>query len=243
MAVLRASGFSKISESSILFTHPAPKSSPYRNEGKVLDIESLTLAPVTNSKNIDGPIVSLAPRTGYMWLGITTASVGADVELGEAQDLKQVLDEKVREKHEYDNPPPTLTHVPANAYVDVIGVYEAKSGDDRRVMVHSAGTVRVTVTPSSSPLVLVLTNYEPVHWLIENPTGRKISAVFLSGYYESSVRGAGDAQVLRIGSDYAYKLDSPGYRALKNNVARYVSNPVHSFQGSYSSQNFTVTAF
>ena len=268
LAVLRASGFSKVSESRFFFTHPASKP-PYRNEGKVLDIGSLTLAPVTNYKDIDGQIVSLAPRIGYAWLGITTASVGADVELGEAQELQQVLDEKVREKHERDNPPPMQRHVPANAQVNVdaktrekqehddppmlkhvpakaqvnvIGVYEAKS-DGRRSMTRSAGTVRVTVTPSSTPLVLVLTNYEPVHWLIENPAGRKISAVLLSGYHESSVRGAGHAQVLRIGSNYAYKLDSPGYRAVKKNVARYMSNPVHSFQGSYSGQNFTVTAF
>ncbi|MDR2548820.1 MAG: PQQ-like beta-propeller repeat protein [Desulfobulbus sp.] len=265
LAVLRAKGFSKISESKIFFTHPA-SASPYRSEGKVLDIESSTLAPVTDYKSDAGQLISLAPRTGYMWRNMNTASVGADVELGEAQDLQQVLSKKVREKYERDvelgeaqdlqqvlgkkvrekferaDPPPMLTNVPADAQVAVIGVYEAKSGD-RPAMAHSAGTVRITVTSSSTPLVLVLASYEPVHWLIENTAGRKISAVLLSGYYESSVYGAGDTQILRIGSNYSYRIDSQEYQELKKSVARYVSNPVRSFQGSYSGQHFTVTAF
>jgi hypothetical protein len=70
-----------------------------------------------------------------------------------------------------------------------------------------------------------------------------VSAVLLSGYHESSVFGADDAQVLRIGSNHAYKIDSPDYMTLKKNVARYVGNPVRTFQGAYSAQSFTVTAF
>jgi hypothetical protein len=88
-------------------------------------------------------------------------------------------------------------------------------------------------------VVLALSSYEPVTWVI-NSNKRKISAILLSGYYESSVVGHGNTQVLKIGGKYAYKIDSPEYLHLKQDIARYVSNPVQSFQGRYTAREFMV---
>ena len=253
LGALRGSGFAKISESKIFFSAPEPGSA-YKGTGKVMDIEASTVAPATNYEHNDGLIISLAPRTGYMRRGNSATSVGADVPTGEAQDLQQVISaanlevqlaklKQAQEQQARDYPQPMLTSIPANAQVDVLGVYESKTGVHGVGKPRSAGVVHVTLTPSSTPLVLVLSSYEPVRWVLDNPGRRKVSAVLLSGYHESSVFGADEAQVLRIGSSHAYKIDSPEYMTLKMNVARYVGNPVRTFQGAYSAQSFTVTAF
>lgn len=135
---------------------------------------------------------------------------------------------------------PLLTDVPANAKVSFIGVYEAAvttpttAGGGSRI-----GGIRVNVTPGSTPLVLVLTSYEPVRWTI-NASNRKISAILLSGNAQSSVISPDNTQVLKIGPAYAYKMDGPEYARVKQDVARYVSNPVQAFQGGYKGQDFSV---
>ncbi|MRD46628.1 PQQ-binding-like beta-propeller repeat protein [Caenimonas koreensis DSM 17982] len=130
---------------------------------------------------------------------------------------------------------PILAGVPANAKVAFVGVYEAVNtpGGGR------AGNVRVNIAPGSEPLVLVLSNYEPVTWTI-NTGGRKIAAVLLSSYNPATVVGAEPAQVMRIGSNHAYKLDSEDYAKVQRDVTRYVGKPVSSFQGGYRGQEFTV---
>jgi hypothetical protein len=137
-------------------------------------------------------------------------------------------------------PQPLLTDVPSNAQVAIVGVYEARTNPPRAAGSHTPGGIRVSVAPGSAPLVLVLTSYEPVRWHVQNTNGRKIAAILLSGYHESSVVGLDNAKVLKIGSNYAYKLDSPEYERLKKDVARYVASPVKSFQGGYEGQEFTV---
>ncbi len=134
---------------------------------------------------------------------------------------------------------PLLTDVPSNARVSVVGVYEGTSSSNKRNMAHAPGSVRINVQPGSTPLVLVLASYEPVHWLI-NANGRKISKIFTSGYYDSTVIGADNAPVIKIGSKYAYKLDSSEYTQLKQDIARYIENPVQLFQGSYTGREFSV---
>jgi hypothetical protein len=92
------------------------------------------------------------------------------------------------------------------------------------------------------PLVLALSSYEAVEWDIRN-NGRPIAAVLLSGYHESKVLpGNGQVKTVMIGQQYAYKIDSPEYPALKAIMARYVPNPVHLFQGRYSASEFNVPA-
>jgi hypothetical protein len=133
---------------------------------------------------------------------------------------------------------PMLTDVPANAKVSIIGVYEAAVTTSARGG-NRIGGVRVNVMPGNTPLVLVLTSYEPVRWTI-NSGNRKISAILLSGNAESSVGNPGHTQVIKIGSAYAYEMNSAGYLRIKQELARYVSNPVQVFQGGYKGQDFSV---
>ncbi|MDM0109694.1 WD40 repeat domain-containing protein [Variovorax sp. J22R24] len=251
MGPLRAGNYAQISDTALLYTTPKPGAS-YQGEGRVLDVERMTVAPVLNYEHNLGSILPLSPRVGFMRRG-NFVSVGSKVEVGESTDLQQAIAaanlevqlaklQQAQTRQEGPGPAAMLTHVPPNAQVDAIGVYESKAGVHGAGAGRTAGPVRVTVMPSSTPLVLVLASYEPVRWMIENPGNRKISAVLVSGYHDSTVFGAGGAQVLKIGAGYAYKIDSPEYRELKASVARYVSNPIRIFQGTYSGQTFTVTA-
>ena len=43
--------------------------------------------------------------------------------------------------------------------------------------------------PSATPIVLVLTSYEPENWIIDNTLGAKIIKVITSGYYAQRVTG------------------------------------------------------
>jgi hypothetical protein len=134
---------------------------------------------------------------------------------------------------------PLLADVPSDAKVSMIGVYEAATTTPATGGGNRIGGIRVNVMPGNTPLVLVLTSYEPVRWTI-NSSNRKISAILLSGNAQSSVVSPGSAQVLKIGSAYAYKMDGHEYARVKQDVARYVSNPVQAFQGGYKGQDFSV---
>ena len=136
---------------------------------------------------------------------------------------------------------PMLTNVPENARLSIIGVYEAEGATPRPGGGgNRMGTIKINVAPGSTPVVLALSSYEPVTWMISNSGGRKISAILVSGYYDSTVIGQGNAQVLKIGSTHAYKMESPEYVRLKQDVGRYVSNPVQTFQGGYKGREFGV---
>jgi len=255
MSALRANAYAQVSDTTLFFAVPKPGSG-YVSEGRVLDVDAATMAPVPNYVHNAGLILPLSPRLGYMRRGNGASTVGTVVDVGEAVDLQQVIaaanlelqlaklkQAQAQAQQDQSASDAMLTHVPPNAQVDVIGVYESRSGVHGGNTTRAAGPVRVTVTPSAIPLVLVLSSYEPVRWVVDNPGGRKISAVLLASYHESMVYGAGAAPVLKIGRGYAYQLDSPQYRELKATVARYVPNAIRTFQGSYSGEAFTVTAF
>ena len=139
------------------------------------------------------------------------------------------------------DPIPGLGNVPKNAEIHMIGVYEGK-GEARPGMAQSIRSVRVTVRSSGRPIVLVLASYDPVNWVVTN-AGAKISAVLLSGYHPSEVRGTEGAPVLRIGSAYAYSADTAEYGRLRQAVAQYTGAlGIRSFQGTYTGVQFSVGA-
>lgn len=257
-------GYAKLNESQIYFAGSTPGS--FRSQAKVLDVNQSTIAPDLRYQQADGLILPLTPRSGYMRRG-EIATIGSTVETGQPEDLQRAIASaqlevqlaKLKAESRAQDaaatfsggapsaPPgapaaPMLSQVPANAEVAVIGVYESKGGSRGSGAVRMPGTVRVTVLPASAPLVLVLTSYEPVRWVVQN-SGRKISAVLLSGYHESNAYGVEGVPVLKIGTTHAYKMDSPDYAKLKKDVARYVANPVRTFQGTYSGQDFSVSSF
>lgn len=259
-AALRANGYAKLDDSRIYFA--ASTEGSMRNEGKVLDVDAQTIAPDLKYQQADGLILPLSPRSGFMRRGDAVV-IGSTIDAGPPEELSKIIanaqlavqlaklnaltsgqgrDSMMGGMPQARQVQPMLTEVPADAEVAAIGVYESKSGTHGADRPRSPGFVRVTVAPASQPLVLVLTNYEPVRWIVQNQ-GRKISAVLLSGYYESSVLGLTGVPVLKIGSTNAYQVDSPEYGKLKQDVARYVSNPLRTFQGTYSGQDFMVTRF
>ncbi len=245
-------GYAKLNETSVFFSSSAPGF--YTGEGKVIDVLQMTVAPVLNYQQGDGVVLGLMPRSGYMRYGSVT-TVGGEVESGPPEDLQKAiaaaqLETQLTKLKAESSPPadavptvaPLLTQVPQDAQVAVVGVYEPKGRTLDPRGTRNPAVVRVNVLPASTPLVLVLSSYAPVRWVVQN-SGRKISAVLLSGYHESEALGVGSAPVLKIGSTYVYKMESQEYAKLKKDVARYVSNPVRSFQGSYTGQDFSVSGF
>jgi hypothetical protein len=135
---------------------------------------------------------------------------------------------------------PMLADIPPNADVSVLGVYQAEQEGRQGAAGRTPGTISVTLGSGSTPLVLVLSSYEPVRWVVSNPAGRRVAAVLMSSYHPSELVGLPGVQVLRIGQQYAYKLDSREYAALKESIARYVAAPVRTFQGMYQAKRFSV---
>ncbi len=90
------------------------------------------------------------------------------------------------------------------------------------------------------PIVLVLSSYEPVHWKVVPENGARIAAVLVSGYYTSSVAGAGAARVVQIGQDYAYSREGDGFARLQRAVAKWVGRPIGMFQARYEGASFSV---
>lgn len=242
-------GYAKLDDTSILFASSVPGT--MGSQGRVIDIEQTTVSPVSKNQRNDGMILALTPRSGYLRTG-NVVEVGGSMESESGEDLQRAIASaqlevqlaklKAETAERAPSIAPMLSQVPANAQVAVIGVYESKSGAHGSGVARTAGSVRVSVLPAATPLVLVLSSYEPVRWIVQN-SGRKISAVLLSGYHESSAFGIDGAPVLKIGSTYAYKMDSPEYARLKTDIGRYVSNPVRTFQGGYSGQDFSVSGF
>ncbi|RVT51544.1 hypothetical protein [Rubrivivax albus] len=124
--------------------------------------------------------------------------------------------------------------------VEGVGVYEgqgAKHGYDKP---RTAGAVEVRVRRSSKPIALVLSSYEPVQWVVVLEPGARLAAVLLSGYHESTVKGASTAPVYQIGRTYAYSMGGGGYAALQHEVVRWTGKPISAFQGRYDGSRFTV---
>lgn len=125
---------------------------------------------------------------------------------------------------------PALDGVPADAEVHMVGVYEPAGGRN----------IRVNVRHTNRPVVLVLSSYEPVTWLLSGSISR-VAAVLVSSYGASNVMGQGKAQVLRIGSGYAYAAGSAEYVRLRQSVMQYTgSRDIKSFQGSYKGTEFSI---
>jgi hypothetical protein len=132
---------------------------------------------------------------------------------------------------------PGLPPVALGAPVHVVGAYQGTGPKGRP---QDMQRIVVNVKGSGGPIVLVLSSYESVEWVVVRG-GHRVAAVLLSGYEQSSVSLSGDVPVLRIGTDYAYSPDGPKYAMLRRTVSRYTGSPeISSFQGSYTGGEFSV---
>jgi len=141
---------------------------------------------------------------------------------------------------------PLLAGLPANLRIEVIGVYEGGGAQTQSVQtssgLRSARSVTVGIGRTDRPLALVLASYEPVIWDLNAASDAKLVHVLVSGNYESLVRGAGNAQVTRIGQAFTYKFSDPGYGKLQAGIRLYTGRGADGFQGSYRGIRFSVGA-
>ncbi|MES2584290.1 MAG: hypothetical protein V4627_16320 [Pseudomonadota bacterium] len=239
--LLPRSGYLRRSDSSVTIGTAAETEAPLPLDKVVSEaLLASQLAKLAAMSNAE----STTPSNPY-YEALSKQVRAANVMSAVRDGLPREVIESIRDGSRYANNTPAkpvkplLTDVPSNARVSVVGVYEGTNSSATKSASHSPGSVRINVQPGSTPLVLVLTSYEPVNWLI-NTNGRKISRILTSGYYDSTVIGADSTPVIKIGSKYAYKLDSNEYTQLKQDIARYIENSVYMFQGSYTGREFSV---
>jgi hypothetical protein len=71
--------------------------------------------------------------------------------------------------------------------LSVISLYEPSSCPH-----HARCPVTLHISRTYRPVVLVLSSYEAVEWVIDRAEGARIERILVGGYYESTVSGAGD---------------------------------------------------
>jgi len=134
---------------------------------------------------------------------------------------------------------PMAPKVLPDTRVEAVGVYEGAlpGGRKREFRDRMPGTVTVMVGSQRAPLALVLSSYEPVNWIVQSG-GARITHILISGSAESKVNGVPGADVMRIGSAYAYKNGGAG--ALNASVMQYLGRGIDRFQGTYTGSSFSV---
>jgi hypothetical protein len=133
-----------------------------------------------------------------------------------------------------------LADLARDAQVEAVGVYQGAGGTSATPGARRTGYVEVRVRRSTRPVILVLSSYEPVRWMVITESGARVAAVLVSGYYPSQVVGAGSARIIVSGSAYAYKQDSAEFQALNRDVARMLGKGIGLFQGRYEGGPFSV---
>lgn len=235
----------------ILLEGTAPALRPTDARRYIYDIASQTIAPLSDPR-------FYAPRLDYVPAFDVMALVEGnritfhhDLATGSPQPLAlwraQLVDRQkaqVEQAQQIQAIVQRVEYAPlkalaATAQVEGVGVYEAADALHGSGT-HTPGTVQVEVKPGLQPTVLVLSSYEPVRWRLRLQPGSQLGLVLVSGYYPSTVDGAGDARVVAIGAGFAYSQGSGGYSGLNQNVMRYTGKGIDLFQGTYSGRQFSV---
>ncbi len=137
--------------------------------------------------------------------------------------------------------PAMLGTTAKDARVEAVGVYQGDRGSGRtQTGGHPTGTVEVRLRRSPTPIVLVLSAYEPVRWTLISEPGTTIAAILVSGYYPGQVIGAGSTRVINIGNAHAYKMGTPEYERLNREIMRWTGKSIGIFQGRYEGGTFSV---
>jgi hypothetical protein len=138
--------------------------------------------------------------------------------------------------------------LPRGTMIQMVGVYESdavKRGFAERKM----GPVRIRMPASASPVLLVVTSYEPVEWRIDMSPGARLTGVIALGYYRPIVTGIAPGTPVVINElnescpswpkKYPYQ---PGadQDTLADAVSAATGATVSDFQGSYGGIEFTL---
>jgi len=134
-----------------------------------------------------------------------------------------------------------LAGLARNAQIVAVGVYQGEAGTIRATPAgRRIGHVEVRVRPSTRPVFLVLSSYEPVRWSLELDSGAQLAAVVLFGEGASEVVGTKTTRVSIAGNTWAYQRRSPRYDALNLETMRLTGKGIDVFQGRYEGGSFSV---
>lgn len=133
-----------------------------------------------------------------------------------------------------------IANLARDAQIEAVGVYQGGVREGRISDGRKMGYVEVRLRRSVKPIVLVLSSYEPVRWMLIPESGARLAAVLVSGYYPSQVMGAGTARIVMAGSVYAYKRGSAEYNALNQEIVKWTGRSIDIFQGQYEGRAFSV---
>ena len=134
---------------------------------------------------------------------------------------------------------PMRPFVARDARVEAVCVYEAVTVRPPCTP-QLAEPVKVVVRSTPQPVVLVLSSHQAVQWQIALAPGAALSAVLVSGYGESTVAGAGGAQVTSIGGFHAFKRGSAEFKHLESEVRRCTGRNIERFQSAYAGHSFVI---
>jgi hypothetical protein len=107
---------------------------------------------------------------------------------------------------------------------------------------HAPEFFELLVRPATDPLVLVLSSHEAVPWRLSLLRGVALRAVLLSGRGGSTVTGAGDAPVARIGGYYAFRQGTAEFRHLESQVRMCTGHGIGRFRRFQAANSFDLGA-
>lgn len=135
---------------------------------------------------------------------------------------------------------PARTPVPPAGTVHVIAVYKARGASGSQ-----EGTIRVAVGNKAQPVTLVLSAYDPVHWLIQPDPGARIAGVVVMGYTPGRVSGI-PQEIVQTRGGYLTDYRSEGSRrgsgggVTAETVEHQVGRRPDSIVGMYESHYFSI---
>jgi hypothetical protein len=145
-------------------------------------------------------------------------------------------------------------HYSKNVEVHAIGVVEAEKSEKPPVPRegHRYGRIKINVTASAHPIILVLMSYEPVLWDIAVSKRAVIEQVILGGYYAQEITGIDETIPLMVythypsqcsncfhgeGYLYSYKLEKSDFI---DKVFEITGKKVTTFQGGHKGSSFNI---
>ncbi|MCL2021785.1 MAG: hypothetical protein FWG81_06770 [Betaproteobacteria bacterium] len=162
------------------------------------------------------------------------------LELHQPKDATKPLSSSTRPNVPVANQDNLLVKLSENAQIEAIGVYEGLYERDQDRREHKHGKVIIAAKASEKPIVLVLSSYEPVRWILKRDSGAKFAAIVLSGNGISKVEGAGSVRIIKSGGHYAYRTGDHKYQLLNQEVVKLTGKNINIFQGSYKAGEFSV---
>lgn len=136
--------------------------------------------------------------------------------------------------------PAPLTNLVSDARIEAVGVYQGNGSHGRSGQATQPANVEVRIRRSDKPLVLVLSSYEAVRWQLVTEPGARLAGIFVSGYKQSSVVGAGSTRVVSMGQKFAYAMNGKEFRDLDDDFYRLTGRHISLLQGRYEGNAFSV---